>query len=63
MTNEKDPIQFAIDALEYAEDSCETRHPDSRYVRDFPFEKMVVIRDVLRALQSQPAAAHGCHAG
>jgi len=42
-------------ALEYAEDACETRHPGSYYVRDFPYEKMVVIRDTLRAL-SKPTA-------
>jgi hypothetical protein len=43
------PIEGMGEALVYAEDSCNTRHPENYYVRDFPYEKMVVIRDTLRA--------------
>jgi len=49
MTNDKDPIQLAIDALDAALDSHGVN--TSKYIR--------ASLKQLRALQSQPAAAHG----
>lgn len=42
-------VEDLEEALRLAQVSCETRHRESHYVRDFPYESMVKIRDVLEA--------------